>query len=454
MYYCLVFFALRVSYCLVKMYLKRKIDKDLLEWGRLGEGKPLLIRGARQVGKSTAIRQLAKNFDHFLEINFEEQKNVHTLFEGNLDPFAICENLSILFNVPIVPGKTLLFFDEIQACISAISSLRFFYEKYPSLHVIAAGSLLEFALSEIPSFGVGRIRSIFVYPMSFDEYLEAIGENALLVAKQKASIHRPLAEPIHQKAVQHLKRFLVMGGMPEVVAEYVETKNLQICGLILDDLVTSFRADFAKYKQHVPSIRISEVFESVVQQSGGKFVYSKAATETNHRQIKEAVELLVMAGLVIPVTHSSANGLPLGAESNTKKQKMLLLDTGIFQRILGLNLAEILLENDFNLINRGAIAEQFVGLELLKSFSCYRQERLFYWQREAKSSNAEVDYLIQKGTHIVPIEVKSGRKGSMQSLHLFMQEKKIPLGVRVSLEQFGTLDDIHIYPLYAVSNLV
>jgi len=200
------------------MYLPRKIDHELSLWRKEKEGKPLLIRGARQVGKSTAIRELAKQFDNYLEVNFEEQRRVHSLFEGDLNPEELCENLSILYNVSIIPGKTLLFFDEIQACIPAISSLRFFYEKYPELHVIAAGSLLEFALAEIPSFGVGRIRSLFVYPLSFDEYLTGISELQLLAAKKKATFQRPLAEPIHQKLLNHVKRFLILGGMPEVVA--------------------------------------------------------------------------------------------------------------------------------------------------------------------------------------------------------------------------------------------
>jgi len=435
------------------MYLPRNIDHELTTWRNQKEGKPLLIRGARQVGKSTAIRELSKQFDHFLEVNFEEQRQVHKLFEGDLNPVELCENLSILYNVPIFPGKTLLFFDEIQACIPAISSLRFFYEKYPALHVVAAGSLLEFALSEIPSFGVGRIRSVFIYPLSFDEYLNSMGEKQLLQVKLKATIKKPLAEPIHQKLLNHVKRFLMLGGMPEVVASYVQKGDLNQCGQVLDDLIISLKADFAKYKKQVPFLRISEVFDSVVRQSGGKFVYAKAATETNNKQIKEAVDLLIMAGLVIPVTHTSANGLPLGAEANSKQRKMLLLDTGIFQRLLGLQLSEILFEDNFDVMNKGAIAEQYVGLEILKSYSCYRQENLYFWHREEKSSNAEVDYVIQQNENIIPIEVKSGKKGSMQSLHLFLAEKKAPVGVRFSLENYASYENIRVLPLYSVSDL-
>jgi len=435
------------------MYLSRKIDAELNLWRQEKEGKPLLIRGARQVGKSTAVKELAKQFDHYLEINFEEQRQVHQLFEGDLDPDIICENLSILYNVPIIPGKTLLFLDEIQACIPAISSLRFFYEKYPQLHVVAAGSLLEFALAEIPSFGVGRIRSMFVYPLSFNEYLSGIGEELLLNAKKKATQEKPLADPLHQKLLQHLKRFLITGGMPEVVASYAKDKDIRRCGQVLDDLITSLKADFVKYKQQVPFLRISEVFDSVVQQSGNKFTYAKAATETNHKQVVEAVELLTMAGLVIPVTHTSANGLPLGAEINAKKRKMLLLDTGIFQRLLGLDASTILIENDFDVINKGAIAEQFVGLELLKSASCYRPESLYFWHREAKSSNAEIDYVIQQHQNILPIEVKSGKKGSMQSLFLFLSEKNLAYGVRFSLENYSSYEGVKVMPIYAVSEL-
>lgn len=434
------------------MYINRGLDEVLNAWKDEVKAKPLLIRGARQVGKSTAIRRLSTGFDHFLEINFEEQRQVHKVFDGNLDPQELCEILSALYKVPIIPGKTLLFFDEIQACIPAISALRFFYEKYPELHVIAAGSLLEFALAEIPSFGVGRIRSVFVYPLSFNEYLGAVGEEGLLNLKKKAGPDMPLPEPVHQKLIQHFKRFLVLGGMPEVIATYVEHKDIIRCGQVLDDLITSLKADFSKYKNHVPFLRIAEVFDSVVSQSGGKFIFSKAATESSNRQIKEAIEILSMGGLIIPVTHTSANGLPLGAETNPKHKKLLLLDTGIFQRLLQLNIGELLSETDFEAINKGNITEQFAGLELLKASSHYRREELFYWHREARSSNAEVDYVVQKSGNIIPVEIKSGKKGSMRSMNIFMEEKRPPYGIRCSLENYSRFGEISVIPVYAIGD--
>jgi len=434
-------------------YYPRNIDHELISWSKDETRKPLLLRGARQVGKSSAVRELAKQFEYYIEINFEEQKQVHSVFEGDLSPLGICEKLSVYYNVPIVPGKTLLFFDEIQACLPAISSLRFFYEKYPELHVIAAGSLLEFALKELASFGVGRVRSIFMFPFSFSEFLTALNEKLLLQSMKSASPQLPLPEAIHKKLLEYFKKFLILGGMPEVVSHYIQNGDLRKCQQILDDLIISLRADFTKYKQQVPSLRIREVFESVAGSSGGRFTYSKAATESNLKQIKEALNLLTMAGLVIPVTHSSGNGLPLGAEINPKVQKMLLFDTGIFQRILGLNIGELIISDDFDVINKGAIAELFTGLELQKSASPYQQEELYFWQRESRNSNAEVDYLIQSGQDILPIEVKSGGRGSMQSLYLFMKEKKVKTGVRCSIENFGQYDQIRIIPLYAISNL-
>jgi uncharacterized protein len=434
------------------MIISRKIDQILIDWKTQTNRKPLLLRGARQVGKSTAVQVLAKHFEYFVEINFESQIEVHAFFKGNLDPNSICENLSLYFDTPIVEGKTLLFFDEIQACLPAISSLRFFYEKLPALHLISAGSLLEFALEELPSFGVGRVRSVFIYPFSFDEFLEAMGEKKLVQFKKEANAVQPLSEPFHQKLIEYFKKFLIIGGMPEAIAHYANGGNLLEVQTILDDLMISIQSDFAKYNKKVPSLRISEVFESVVKQTGGKFVFTKAATQATHLQIKKVVRLLTMAGLVIPITHTSANGIPLGAEADYRKRKLILLDTGLFQRALGLNVGQLMAQNSFDAINKGAIAEMFVGLEWLKYGNPFQNENLYYWHRENANSNAEIDYVIQQGERIVPIEVKAANKGAMQSLFLFLKEKNKPLGVRFSLENFSEYPPIAVYPLYAVSN--
>lgn len=432
------------------MYIERNIDPELRQWKENTSRKPLILRGARQVGKSSSIRNLAQSFDYYIEVNFDDRPEIKTIFEQYSQPKDICEQLSIFFNTPIIEGKTLVFFDEIQTCILAVSSLRYFYEKMPNLHIISAGSLLEFVLAEIPSFGVGRVRSMFLYPLSFTEFLKGLKEELLLKALQKASSQGPLAEILHQKLSNYYKKFLIIGGMPEAVSHYIEHQDLLEIQRILNDLIISLRADFVKYKHRVDTSRISEVFNAVVNQMGNKFTYSYPNASLNNKQIKGILELLTMAGLIIPITHSSSNGIPLGAEINPKKQKYLILDTGIFQRILGVNISNLMLENDINFINKGGIAELFVGLELLKSNSCYEQNELYYWQRESKSSQAEVDFVVQKDREIIPIEVKSGTKGSMQSLYLFLSEKKKDFGIRLSLENFGSIEHVKIMPIYAI----
>ncbi|MDR2922457.1 MAG: AAA family ATPase [Treponema sp.] len=439
-------------------YFKRNVDEILLAWSRTKppDRKPLLMRGARQIGKSSAVRQLGKKFEHFVEVNFDENKEAKAFFETSLTPRKICDQLALYYHTPIIPGKTLLFFDEIQSCQPALAKLRYFYEKYPELHVAAAGSLLEFALEEIPSFGVGRIRSLFMYPFGFDEFLTAMNEEGLCEAVRKASVKRPLAGPIHQRLLQIFKIFLICGGMPEAVSQYVRKRDLLNGELVLNDLITVLKTDFAKYRKASPLLLLNEVFESVMRQTEGKFVYERAAPGTPAASVRQALDLLIMAGLVHPVTHTAANGIPLGAEKNAKYRRIIPCDTGIFLYSLGLR-SEILPASDFSAVNRGSLAEVFTGLELLKAASCYAPQQLFCWQRSANPGSshgsAQVDFLVQKGSSIIPIEVKSGTQGGMQSLRLFMKEKNIKKGVRTSLENFGCRDDIDIYPLYAIGNI-
>jgi len=435
------------------MYISRNIDFDLLEWKKSDNRKPLLLRGARQVGKTSAVKNLSKHFHYFVEINFDEHQSFKIIFEKDYSPREICEQLSVLTNTPIIPGETLLFLDEIQACLPALGRLRYFYEKMPDLHLVAAGSLLEFALAELPSFGVGRVRSLFMYPLSFSEFLAAIGENLLVKSIEQASFVKALPDAIHKKLLSYYKKFLMIGGMPEVLSAYVAGASLLDVQRILNDLLISVQADFAKYKSRVPASRLIEVFSSVAQQTGNKFNYSYPNTSLDNRQIKEALDLLQMAGLIYRVTHSSSNGIPLGAEINPKKTKYLIFDTGIFQRIMGLNLSDLLLSDDFDSINKGNIAELHVGLELIKSESPYQNHPLFYWQREEKNSQAEVDFVEQFGDAIIPIEVKSGKKGSMQSLYIFLKEKNLPFGIRISIENFAEMDHVKILPIFAVHRL-
>lgn len=435
--------------------MRRIVFDALLNWKRTKNRKVLLLRGARQVGKTFIVRELAKGFSHFVEINFEKNPDVHSFFEQNLDPERICTSISAYYRIPIIDGETLLFFDEIQSCSKAIQALRFFYESKPGLHVIAAGSLLEFALSGISSWGVGRIRSLYMYPMSFDEFLMANKEDTLIELKKDASPENPLNPALHGKLKEYLRYFLLIGGMPETVKTFTgNSADMKSVQNVLSDIATSYYDDFAKYNRRIPVLRLREVMNSVVSQAGGKYIYSKAGSLSNPAQAKAALDLLEMAGLVYKVYHSSGQGVPLGSEVNFKKFKCLLHDSGIFQQISGLRITDLIIAENIDVLNKGNIAEAFTGVELIKYSEAYEKKQLYYWHREKRGSSAEVDYLIEQGNQVVPVEVKSGSTGKMQSLNLFIDEKKSSKGIRISLENFSQYGKITVIPLYAVSNLI
>ena len=245
-------------------YIERDIDKALLSWKIDPERKPLLIRGARQVGKSSTIERFGIHFEHSITVNFEKNKKLRTLFDGDLDVKEICLKLSVQFKKPIIPEKTLLFFDEIQSCPNAIMSLRYFYEDYPELHIIAAGSLLEFALEELPTFGVGRIDSLFMYPFSFKEFMLSCGEGLLWNEVCKSSPEKPLFSAFHEKCLDLLKKYLIIGGMPAAVSIFLKNNDILKVQKTLDRLILSFQNDFAKYKKKLPILLLREVFAAVV----------------------------------------------------------------------------------------------------------------------------------------------------------------------------------------------
>jgi len=438
----------------MKSYFERHIDNYLLEWKNDANRKPLLVRGARQVGKSSAIRHLGKSFKYFIEINLEKQQNVKTLFGDNLDVKTLGSQLSAIYHTPIIAGETLLFFDEIQESERIIASLRYFYEDFPELHVIAAGSLLEFALKELPSFGVGRIRSLYMYPFSFDEFLTAQGlEMQVNYKQQQAAPAHPLPAPLHQEMLKQLRSFYLVGGMPESVRVWVESADYQACATIHNDILDTYQDDFSKYKTRISPLALSHTMKSVAMQAGNKFVYSEVGNGINTSTAKEALDLLTLAGLITPVIHSAANGIPLGAEINPKYRKFLFLDIGLMQSLLGFQPADILFANEAEFINKGGLSEVFAGLELMKYGNYLKKTELYYWQRMERNAQAEVDYVISRHNKIFPVEVKAGKSGSMQSLHRFIELKHCEYGFRISLEPFSEYDKVKVIPLYALSNI-
>jgi hypothetical protein len=366
-----------------------------------------------------------------------------------------------MYGVPVVPGKTLLFFDEIQACPEAIHSLWFFYEDFQELHVVAAGSLLEFALKKLSSFGVGRVRSLFMYPMSFDEFLMAARKTTWLEAKRQASPEAPLFDMLHEGLVDLFRSYLLVGGMPQSVANWLRTGDYLASQQILDDIMVTYEADFSKYESRVDPRLLRRVLHSVAAQVGKKFVYQNVSDGTRSEKVKEALELLRDAGLIIPVTHTAANGLPLGAQTNEKFVKYLLLDSGLLLRQLGMEQpngmaeisSEILTFSATDLVNKGSVTEMVAGLELLKYQRPTLRHDLYYWQNLARGAQAEVDYVLASSQGVMPLEVKSGTAGKMKSLYQFLADKHLSMGIRSSLENFGQLEKVRIIPLYALSGL-
>ena len=453
------------------MYYERIIDKYLTEWASRPTHKPILLRGARQVGKSTAVRHLGKQFKYYVEINLEKQPDYKTLFIKDLQVNRIVPQMAAMCGIPIIPNETLLFIDEIQDCQEAIMSLRFFKEDMPDLHVIAAGSLLEFVLDDIPTFGVGRIHSMYMFPMTFDEFLLANGEKLLMEARDQADSTSPLPEPLHDKLVQLLRTFMLVGGMPESVAKWVETNDYLQCQEVQDDILTGYEADFPKYKKKVDPQLLSATMKSAARQATNKFVYAQVQGDYKTAEVKKALEMLTKAGILIPVAHTNANGLPLGDESDTGIRKMLLLDTGLMLRLLNMTMGDIsaittqiLTASVADLVNKGPIAEMLAGLELLHYLSPNLHHDLYYWVRQSKNATAEVDYVLPRNMQVLPFEVKAGVQGGMKSLWDFMREKKLTQAIRCSLENFGQFDyvdakaenavrHVTIVPLYAVSTM-
>lgn len=382
----------------------------------------------------------------------------------------IVQKIAIYINVPIEEGKTLLFLDEIQECPEAIMALRFFKEDYPGLHVIAAGSLLEFTLQELPTFGVGRIHTLFMYPMTFDEFLNANNENGLISMKRQADGQHPLDAAFHEKLIEYFRIYLLVGGMPEAVLAWIKTHNFNQCSHIQEDIILTYEDDFSKYKKRVSPDLLRTTLHGICHQPGEKITFKQISADYRSSQIGEAVRLLTLAGLVVPVIATSGNGIPLDAEANEKNMKILLLDSGLLLSVLQLegNLAQHLVElimtgSPQDLVKKGGLVEMVAGLELLRNKPCVQRQKMFYWEKSGNSI-AEIDYLDTFHLKVTPIEIKSGTQGGMKSLWQFMREKRLTEAIRCSFENFGefTYTDpqadnakrhITIIPLYALDNL-
>lgn len=429
--------------------MRRIVEQKLLEWKKSRRRKPLIIRGARQVGKTWLVENfLAKEFKNLAKIDLEERTDLHVHFSGSLDPQGILEALEISTG-RIVPGKTLLFLDEIQACPRAIMALRYFYEKLPELHVVAAGSLLEFAFDEI-SFPVGRIQYLQVHPMTFYEYLLAKGNEPMAELTLKSQADVPAAT--QEQILAELKKYFLVGGMPECVRVYRDSGSLLDVFAVQSEILESYRADFSKYKPHMDTVCLDAVFHQAVRSVGEQIKYTRLNDGHSGVTNRKAFDLLCKARILHKIPACSPVGLPLSATAKGKKFKACFLDVGLMQRLCEVAADEALGQKDLLAIYNGRLAEQFVAQEFL----AWQNAELYYWARDAKSSHAEVDYLIVRDGIIYPVEVKSGAGGRLKSLHLLLQSyPNCPTGLVLYSGPWRELTEqkLLFLPLYCAASL-
>jgi predicted AAA+ superfamily ATPase len=431
--------------------MKRIIDFFLKEWKEEKYNrKPLLLRGARQVGKTHAVRNLGKLYKNFVEINLESDESARKIFAQDLDTKRIMFQLSQHLQTDITADSTLLFIDEIQTVPKAITTLRYFYEIMPELHVVAAGSLLDFAIEQV-GMPVGRISSLYMYPMSFLEFLVASGNRRWAQMILKHDLQEPLLESVHDKLLNLVGTYLAIGGMPAAVNAWVQTQIPRNVKKIHSDLLDSYQQDFNKYAATHQIKYLDALFHHSLSQLSNKFVFSHVG-EYQKRELAPALELLQKAGILHPVTRSSGQGIPIGAQAHLNDFKIIFLDVGLSQAALNLDITPWFIEPLTTFINKGEIVEAFVGQELLAYADPISKNNLFYWRRESRNSQAEVDYLVQIKEKVVPIEVKAGTSLRIKSTHLFLDSHpNSSYGIRFSALNYSQEQRIHTYPLYAVS---
>ncbi len=423
--------------------MQRFTTSALEEWKTSPRRKPLVVRGARQVGKSYLVEDFGRRaFDRTVTLNLERDPELGKLFASN-DPRRIVRAIELQRDARIDPGDTLLFLDEIQAAPAAFGALRYFHEEMPDLHLIAAGSLLDLALRQ-PSFPVpvGRIEYLHLGPLTFEEFLLARGNKGLLDFISGYDFAEPVPESLHGRLIDLVREFFVVGGMPAPLAAFVQSGALADCEAEKQSILSTLMDDFGKYATRSDPRRLRRVFTRLPLLLGRKLKFAAVDPGDQARNLARALDLLCEARVAHRIFHSSANGIPLRAEGNERVFKPLFVDVGLATSSCGLNLLDFERVDELTLVNSGAICEQFVGQHLLHQRQSFMPPELFYWVREKRGSSAEVDYLLAAGAAIVPLEVKAGATGKLKSMQVFLAEKGRSLGVRINSDR-PTRHDAH-----------
>lgn len=430
--------------------MKRSLYNQLKIWKNDNRRKPLLLQGARQVGKTYLINAFGKNsYSNYIYLNFEEDVELKTLFEGSLSSENILKNISLYFGRKINAQDTLIFFDEIQDCPSALTSLKYFKEQSPEYHIISAGSLLGVSVGKTTSFPVGMVNFMTLHPMTFNEYLVAFGEDLLASEIMKMDLNASLPNAIHDKLKDHLKMYLYLGGMPEVVQSYLNENDIQKTRTIQMEILEAYERDFSKYSTDQQAIKTSELWRSIpgqLSKENKKFKYRNVQKNARASTFAHSIEWLNKSGLINIVNHIKTPKIPLSGYVDYSKFKLYLHDTGLLGAML--NLTSDIIINPTKLFTEynGAFIENFVANELVAN----RHKDLYYW---TSKSEAEVDYILQIENEIYPMEVKSGLSRNIRSLRSYGEKFNPRLIIRTSPRNFIRDKEFVNIPLYTVSNI-
>jgi len=400
----------------------------LIDWKNRSHRKPLMVRGARQVGKTYTIEEFGTgHFSNVIKLNFEETPELQQFFNTN-DVEQIIRNLELYFGEKIRGTDTLFFLDEIQSCPEAIVTLRYFYEKFPDLHVIAAGSLLDHTLNDLQySMPVGRIEFAYMYPLNFYEFLIEVEDRSLVEFLRNYSMEDEIPLPLHNKLLRLVRLYSMVGGMPEAVKIYTETKSLIDTARVHESIIRSLEFDFSKYGTRTQQHTMVKLLKYLPRATGWKFKYSNFDHSIRSDAIRRALVLLSMSRIIHIVHNTKATGIPLESGVTEKTFKTLFMDVGLSNHILKTPAAD---PEFLDLVHEGNLAEQYIGQELLCLPPWFSEQGVYYWMREKRNAEAEIDYLIQSGNQILPIEVKAGKTGTLKSLQVFMAERRLDMAIR------------------------
>ncbi len=425
--------------------MKRKIYDKLVEWKHKTDRKPLIVNGARQVGKSFILQEFGKQeFENYVMVNLETDKALARKFEESITPLPIIQYLESAQSQRIIPGKTLIILDEIQASEEALTSLKYFCEQAPDYHIAAAGSLLGVAINRKKySFPVGKVDELTLFPMDFEEFLWALGrENFAALIRQHFESNEPL--DVHSMALDFYNNYLIVGGMPAAVNEFIASKSFVAVADIQNRILNEYIADMAKYAEPTTSVKIRACYESIPAQlakENRKFQYRVVQRGGSSTIFGESIEWLKYAGVILKCQKTTQGTMPIKVHIDLSDFKLYLSDVGMLTMQSGIATQAILSPIDTENTFMGAVAENYVAQALATN-----KIPLLYWKNE---NTAEVDFVIQKGAEVIPIEVKSGLRVRSKSIGIFMNTYHCPYAIRLSKKNFGFENNIKSVPLYA-----